>query len=423
MRRGNPGLQSGEEAAPLDFQPHGKYTTYVKVRYRFRFYPTDEQKNTLARVFGACRYVYNWALRMRTDAYFKDNVSVGYDESSARLTVLKTTPEHVWLNEISCVPTQQALRHLQTAFVNFFEKRAGYPSFKKKTGDQSAEYTRSAFKWDTKNQNLALSGIGRMKVRWSRGFASAPTTVTVSKDTADRYFVTLCLDEKIEPLPSARKAVGIDLGITTLATLSTGEKIENPKHLKRIENQLARAQRDLARKKKGSKRRTVQRLKIARLHARVADARADYLHKITTDLVRRFDVIAVEDLNVRGMVKNHNLARALSDAALSEFLSMLRYKCEWYGRELRTVDRFYPSSKRCNDCGRVLEELPLDVREWDCPECGKHHDRDVNAAKNILAAGQAVTARGGKVRPKRGLSRKGASLRSANQPESLHKAS
>lgn len=134
-------------------------------------------------------------------------------------------------------------------------------------------------------------------------------------------------------------------------------------------------------------------------------------------------MIAVEDLNVRGMVKNHNLARALSDAALGEFLSMLRYKCEWYGRELRTVDRFYPSSKRCNDCGRVLEELPLDVREWDCPECGKHHDRDVNAAKNILAAGQAVTARGGKVRPKRGLSRKGASLRSANQPESLHKAS
>ncbi len=395
----------------------------MKVRYQFRFYPTDKQKHELARVFGACRFVYNWGLRLRTDAYYKDGVSVGYCETSAQLTALKKTEGCKWLNELSSVPPQQSLRHLQTAFVNFFEKRAKYPHFKKKSGDQSAEYTRSAFRWDAKNGNLTLSGIGRLDVRWSREFASPPTTVTVSKDTADRYFVTLCLDEQIEKLKPVHRAVGIDLGITALATLSTGEKIENPQHLDRIERRLAKAQRDLARKTKGSNRRGVQRLKVARLHARVADARADYLHKVTTDLVRRFDVIAVEDLNVRGMGKNHALARALSDAALGEFLSMLRYKCEWYGRELRTVDRFYPSSKRCFDCGHVLEELPLDVRVWTCPECGKVHDRDENAAKNILAAGQAVTARGGKVRLKRGRPRKSASLRSANQPESLHKAS
>jgi len=392
----------------------------VKVRYRFRFYPSDEQKFELARVFGACRYIYNWALRMRTDAYYKDGVSVGYCESSTRLTALKRDPEHAWLNKTSCVPTQQALRHLQTAFVNFFEKRSAYPKFKRKDGEQSAEYTRSASKWDAKNRNLELSGLGRLKVRWSRNFKTPPTTITVTKDTAERYFVTLCLDETVLKLEPVHKAVGIDLGIMALATLSTGEKIENPRHLIRAQAALTHAQRDLSRKSKGSNRRAAQKLKVAKLHAHVADARVDYLHKITTDLVRRFDVIAVENLNVRGMVKNHNLARALSDAALGEFLSMIRYKCEWYGRELRTVDRFYPSTKRCFDCGHVLEELDLGCRVWTCPECGKEHDRDVNAAKNILAAGQAVTARGGKVRPKRDSHRKGASLRSANHLEATH---
>jgi putative transposase len=394
----------------------------VKVRYRFRFYPTDGQKQALTRVFGACRYVYNWGLRLRTEACRQEDYSLSYNETSALLTKLKQTQDHAWLYEISSVPIQQALRHLQTAFVNFFEKRAGYPAFKKKTGGQAAEYTQSAFTWEAKNQSLTVAGIGKLKIRWSRDFSSIPTTVTVTKDTAERYFVTLCLDEAVEKLPAAHLAVGVDLGITALATLSTGERILNPRPLDRLTRQLTRAQQDLSRKAKGSKRRAAQRLKVARIHARIADARADHLHKVTTDLVRRFDVIAVEDLNVRGMVKNHALARALSDAGLGEFLSMLRYKCEWYGRELRQVDRFYPSSKRCFDCGHVLEELALGIREWDCPKCGKHHDRDVNAAKNILAAGQAVTARGGKVRPVRG-SRKGASLRSANQPESLHKAS
>lgn len=394
----------------------------MKLRYRFRFYPAEAEKRQLARVFGACRYVYNWALRMRSDAYRKEGVSLGYPESSAALTQLKRTPEHAWLNELSSVPPQQALRHLETAFRNFFERRTRYPSFKKKSGDQSAEYTRSAFKWDAGNRTLKLSGVGRLRVRWSRDFDSAPTTVTVTKDTAERYFVTLCLNEELEPLAPVHRAVGVDLGVTALATLSTGEKIDNPRHLKRLERQLSRAQRDLSRKKKGSKRRLAQRLRVARLHARISDARADTLHKVTTDLVRRFDVIAVEDLYVRGMVKNHGLAKALSDAALGQFRSMIRYKCQWYGREFRTADRFYPSSKRCFECGHVLGDLPLDCREWTCPECGKANDRDVNAAKNILAAGQAVTARGGRVRPKR-VSRKGASPRSANHSEIAHTVS
>jgi putative transposase len=369
----------------------------------------------LARVFGCTRYVYNWALRLRSEAWSKDGRSVSYRETSALLSRLKREPEHAWLGEISCVPTQQALRHLETAFVNFFENRARPPSFKRKSGDQSAEYTRSAFKWDARNRQLSLSGLGRLRVRWSREFQSSPTTVTVKRNSAGRYFVTLCLDEEIKKLKPVRRAVGIDLGVTALATLSSGEKIENPRPLCRLEGRLARAQRALSRKKKGSRRRAAQRLKVARLHARVADARRDHLNKTTTDIVGRFDVIALEDLNVRGMVKNHALAGAVLDAGLGEFRRMLEHKCRWYGRELRLTDRFHPSSRRCFDCGQVLEELPLGTREWDCPKCGRHHDRDVNAAKNILAAGQAVTARGGRVRPTPGISQ-----RSANQPGDLH---
>ena len=387
----------------------------MKVRYRFRFYPTPVQRQMLARVFGCTRYVYNWALRLRSDAWSKEGRSVTYYETSALLAHLKREPDHAWLGEVSCVPAQQALRHLETAFVNFFEKRADYPSFKRKSGDQSAEYTRRAFKWDPRHHQLSLSGLGRLRVRWSREFKSSPTTVTVKRDSAGRYFVTLCLDEEIKKLKPVHRAVGIDLGITALATLSSGEKIENPRPLCRLEGRLARAQRALSRKKKGSRRRAAQRLKVARLHARVADARRDHLNKTTTDIVGRFDVIALEDLNVRGMVKNHALAGAVLDAGLGEFRRMLEHKCRWYGRELRLTDRFHPSSRRCFECGQVLEELSLATREWDCPSCGRHHDRDVNAAKNILAAGQAVTARGGRVRPTPGISQ-----RSANQPGDLH---
>jgi putative transposase len=390
----------------------------MKVRYRFRFYPTPAQRQTLARVFGSCRYVYNWALRLRSDAWSKEGRSITYSETSAHLAGLKRQPDHAWLGEVSSVPTQQALRHLQTAFVNFFEKRADYPSFKRKSGEQSAEYTRRAFKWDPRHHQLSLSGLGRLQVRWSREFKSNPSTVTVKKDTADRYFVTLCLDEKLEKLKPVHRAVGIDLGITALATSSSGEKIENPRPLERLKRRLARAQRALSRKKKGSKRRSAQRLRVARLHARIADARRDFLNQTPTELIRRFDVIALEDLNVRGMVQNHALAGAISDSGLGEFRRMVEYKCRWYGRELRLADRFYPSSKRCFDCGQVLEELPLGRREWDCPKCCRHHDRDVNAAKNILAAGQAVTARGGRVRPTPGVS-----PRSANHPEDWHEAS
>lgn len=401
----------------LDKHATRRHHVLVKVRYQFRLCPTVPQRQELARTFGACRFVYNWALRLRSDSY-KAGKTINYNASSAALTALKKDPDHVWLNKVSCVPTQQALRHLQSAFRNFFEKRSAYPGFKRKHGKQAAEYTCSAFKWEAETKTLTLAKLGVLKVRWSREFQSSPTTVTITKDTAGRYFVTLCLDETFKRWPKTGEAIGIDLGISRLATLSNGERIANPKHDARLQRHLARAQRELARRTKGSNRRERSRLHVAKIQARIADSRADNLHKVTTTLVRRFDVICIEDLNMRGMVQNHCLARSLSDAALGTVSRMLEYKCDRYSKELKRVDRFYPSSKRCSACGHIVERLPLSVREWDCPECKTHHDRDENAAVNILTAGHAVTGRGGSIRRKAGKPTKRGTRRSVNQPVS-----
>ena len=387
----------------------------MKLRYKYRFYPTEPQQQILARVFGSCRYVYNWALRFRTDSY-KEGTTINYNQSSAELTKLKKQEDHLWLNEVSSVPTQQTLRRLQTAFRNFFDKRSMYPRFKSRRSKQSAEYTRSAFKWDPENKQLKIAQLGKLKIRWSRDFTSSPSTVTITKDRAGRYFVTLVLDEEKEPLPKTGKSVGVDLGINRLVTLSNGWRLANPKHLRKHLKRLARAQKDLARKEKGSNRWEKQRLKVAKLYTKIADSRADYLHKATTTLVQLYDVICMEDLNVRGMVRNHSLALSISDAAFGEFRRQVKYKTKWYGKEIRFVDRFFPSSKRCSGCGFVVERLPLNVRRWTCPECGTEHDRDENAAKNIeMAAGQAVTARGGRVSRAVAKATNRSALGSANQ--------
>ena len=261
-----------------------------------------------------------------------------------------------------------------------------------------------------------MSGLGRLDVHWSRSFQSTPTTVTITKDCSNRYFVTLCLDEKVNVLPRTGQAVGIDLGVNRLATLSSGDRIANPKHLARNSAKIQRLQHDLARKRKGSHRYERQRIRLARAQAHVADSRKDYLNKVTTDLVRKYDALCVEDLYVRGMMHNHCLARAIGDVGMSMFRTMLAYKCQWYGKELKIVDRFFPSSKRCHVCGHVSESLPLSVREWECVECHTVHDRDENAAINILTAGHAATARGETVSPRRGQPRRGTSRRSVNQP-------
>lgn len=389
---------------------------FVKVRYRFRLYPTEEQERVLARTFGAVRYVYNWALKVRTDSY-RNGKTINYNASSAALTDLKKRTDHEWLTEVSSVPTQQSLRHLQTAFKNFFGQRSGYPTFKKKHGKQSAEYTSSAFKWNARTKTLTVSQLGQLKLRLSRSFKSSPTTATIIKSPAGRYYVTLVLDEMVKKLPKTGQSIGVDLGINRLATLSNGEHIPNPKYLAKYGRKLAREQCNLSRRVKGSSRYNRQKTKIARLHEKIANARLDHLHKFTTDLVRRFDVICIEDLNVVGMVRNHHLARSLSDAALGQCDTLLAYKCDWYGKELRRVDRFFPSSKRCSDCGHIVESLPLSVRSWVCPQCGSVHDRDENASKNIeLAGGQPVSARGGQVRRKATAVAKRIARRNANHP-------
>jgi putative transposase len=371
-----------------------------KKAYKYRFYPTEEQKHILARTFGCCRYVYNWALRERTDAYYQHGERLSYEGTAQRLTALKKRADHVWLTEVSSVPLQQALRHLDRAFRNFFEGRAAYPTLKKKRNDQAATYAASAFKWDGKQLTLARMDEP-LKIVWSRCLPDGcqPSTVTIIKDTANRYFVSLLIEEDIKPLPITSQMIGLDLGIKSMVVTSDGHQHGNPRFFAKDEKILARAQRRHARKKKGSKNREKARCKVARIHARIRDRRRDYQHKLSTQIIRENQVVCVESLGVKNMVKNHKLAKAISDVGWGEFVRQLEYKANWYGRTLVKVDKFYPSSKRCSACGHILDALALDIRVWTCPECGVIHDRDSNAARNVLAAGLAVHACGEMVRP------------------------
>ncbi|WP_432985785.1 RNA-guided endonuclease InsQ/TnpB family protein [Dactylosporangium sp. CA-233914] len=381
----------------------------VQRAFKYRFYPSPGQASELARTFGCVRLVYNMALQARTEAWTLRQERVNYNATSAMLTGWKKTEELAFLNEVSSVPLQQALRHLQVAFTNFFAKRAGYPTFKsRKKSRRSAEYTTSAFRY--RDGRLTLAKMTEpLNIVWSRPLpdGAAPSTVTVSQDSAGRWFVSLLCHDVIEQVPTTG-AVGIDAGLDSLLALSTGEKIANPRHERRDRAALARAQRNLARKEKGSLNRAKARLKVARVHARITDRRQDHLHKLSTRLVRENQTIVIEDLTVRNMVNNHHLARAISDAAWRQLRTMLEYKADWHGRTLVVVDRWFPSSKLCSVCGALAERMPLHVRSWTC-RCGRTHDRDVNAARNILAEGLSVIACGGGVRPQRESSRTGRS--------------
>ena len=374
----------------------------VKRAYRYRFYPSDQQAQELNRTFGCVRKVYNLALETRTRAWYSEQRRVSYVQTSAMLTEWKRSDELAFLAEVSSVPLQQSLRHLQGAFANFFEKRAAYPRFKsRKRGRQSAEYTRSAFRW--RDSRLTLAKMAEpLDIRWSRPLpdGAEPSTVTVSRDPAGRWHVSLLCEVTVQDGPPSDAVVGVDAGITSLVALSTGEKVTNPRHERRDRVRLARAQRQLARKQRGSANRDKACRKVARVHARIADRRRDHLHKLSTRLVRENQAVVIEDLQVRNMLGSHSLARAISDAGWRELRGMVEYKCQWYGRDLIVVDRWLPSSKVCSACGALRDGMPLDIREWTC-RCGARHDRDVNAARNIRAAGLAVLACGDGVRPAR----------------------
>ncbi|MBD1804509.1 IS200/IS605 family element transposase accessory protein TnpB [Microcoleus sp. FACHB-SPT15] len=369
--------------------------------YSYRFYPNSEQENLLRRTLGCVRLVYNRALAARTEAWYERQERIDYVQSSTLLTGWKKQDDLQFLNEISCVPLQQGLRHLQTAFSNFFTGRAKYPNFKKKNYGGSAEFTKSAFKWKDDKVFLAKSQEP-LNIRWSRRLPEGvePSTVTVRLNRSGQWYVSLRFDDPRDlTLKPAQQSVGLDAGISSLVTLSTGEKVANPKHFDKRKKQLRRAQKALSRKQKGSHNRDKARVKVARIQQQISNSRKDHLHKLTTRLIRENQTIAVESLAVKNMVTNHKLARSISDAGWGEMVRQLEYKAKWYGRDLVKIDQWFPSSKRCGNCGHVIERLPLNIRQWACPECAAHHDRDINAAQNILAAGLAVIVCGANVRP------------------------
>src|SRR6266700_3608035 len=379
-----------------------------KRAYKYRVDPMDEQKRVLARTFGCARFVYNWALRQKTDAFYQENKRLYYKDLSEALTCLKQQEEYCWLSEVSSVPLQQALRHLDKAFLNFFEGRAKYPTFKKKRHRQSATYTSNAFKWDGISLTLAKMNEP-LDICWSRPLpeGAKPSTITVTKDCAERYFVSILLEEEMAPWPPVNKQVGLDLGLKSMVITSDGQTYGNLKFFAKDEKKLARAQRRHAKKRKGSKNQEKARRKLAKLHTRIADRRRDYQQKLSTAIIRENQVVCVESLQVKNMVQNHHLAKAISDVGLSEFVRQLEYKAQWYDRTLVKIDKYYPSSKRCHHCGHILDLLSLDILHWECPECQMSHDRDINAARNVLAAGLAVAAFGERVRPGRAKARSG----------------
>ena len=405
--------------------------TRVQKAFKYRFYPTEEQKVALGKTFGSCRYVYNQFLSIRTDYWQLYGISTGYNKNSAQLTNIKQMPGLEWLNELSSAVLQQSLRHLDKAYSNFFAKRSDYPEYKTKGNHQSATFPKTAFSFKDKTLKLAKMPEA-LDIRWSQDIPKNTeiTSVTVSKDPSQRYFVSFQCEADIEAKPEARGHIGIDLGITSFASLSTGEKIESPHAFRKYQKKLATAQRRLAKKQKGSQNRKKANLKVARIHAKIADIRKDFINKLSTELVTKYGSITLETLDIKEMSskkqkpnpKKPNMSKraktklnkSILDQGWGEFARQIEYKAQWNNRTLIKVPKHYASSKICSVCGHKLKELDLSIRHWQCPTCSTKHDRDHNAALNLVAAGMAVSACGERVRlQSRILS--GGRLRSVNQ--------
>ena len=380
----------------------------MRLRYNYRLYPSPGQRTALARAFGCARVVFNDGLRARQEAHAAGLPYPTDAELSARLTAAKASPERAWLAEVSSVVLQQALADLNMAYRNFFasvtDRRKGPkarpPKFRsRKNRRQAIRFTRNA-RWQiTPGGKLRLPKIGDVPVRWSRDLPSAPSSVTVIKDAAGRYFASFVVQTVPDTPPKAEPVIGIDLGLTHFAVLSDGRKIASPRFLRRAEKKLKRAQQALSRMQKGSKNRDKARVKLARAHARVADARREFHHQLSTALIRENQAVAVEDLAVSGLARTR-LAKSVHDAGWSAFTAMLEYKARRYGREFRRISRFEPTSQVCSACGTNDGRKPLHIRTWQCQRCWAWLDRDINAAVNVArAAGLAVTACGAQVRP------------------------
>ena len=385
----------------------------MQLRYNYRLTPSPGQRQALARAFGCARVVFNDTIAARRDAWVDGQRKLTDAQVSKRLTEAKRTPERAWLGEVSSVVLQQAVADANTAHRNWLASLAGKrkgpklgaPRFRSRRDHrQAVRFTKNARFSVTPGGKLRLPKIGDVPVRWSRDLPGVPSSVTVVLDAAGRYHASFVVEVDDAPLPPVETDVGIDLGLAAFAVCSNGRVIDNPRYLWKAEARLKRAQRALSRKEKGSKNRTKARVKVARAHARVGDARKDFLHKLSTELIRENQAAYVEDLAVKGLARTR-LAKSVHDAGWGMFLTLLEEKAARYGRTFARVDRWFPSSQICSACGVQDGPKPLSVRSWTCPACGTVHDRDVNAARNILlegrktAAGRAASACGGDVRP------------------------
>ena len=363
----------------------------MELSFEYRIYPNAAQREAIARTFGCCRFAYNRALAIRKDARDAGEKVPSIPQIDKMLPKWKADPATAWLKEADSMALQQSLRDLDRAYKNFYRApgKVGFPRFKSKRDRRRSYRTNVAEVIDS--HRIKLPKLGSVKARVSRMPEGRILSATVKQAPSGKYFVSLCCTGVPARTPAPEgTAVGVDLGVESLMTLSDGTKFENPRAAKRLARKLAREQRRLSRKRKGSANRERQRVRVARVQEKAADVRKDAIHKATTRLAGENQAVCLEDLNVSGMLRSHRLARAVSDAAMAEVARQLEYKCAMRGGRVVKVGRFYPSSKTCSRCGRVLEELPLSVRSWRCPGCGAAHDRDVNAARNILAEGLRI---------------------------------
>lgn len=359
--------------------------------YKYRIYPDNAQIVLLSKTFGCCRYVFNHYLEKRIRTWEEERRKFSYTDCSNDMTALKD--ELSWLKEVDSIALQQSLRNLDKAYGNFF-KGSGYPRYKSKHSHFQSYRTQLVNgNIQIENNRIKLPRLGWTKYKNTRAVEGNICNVTVSRTNTGKYFISVCVEAEIEKLPEVKGSIGVDVGLKSFCTLSTGEVVKNPKHMKKQEDKLKRAQRKLSSRQKGSKNYFKERLKVARIHERIANQRRDHLHNLSTRLIRENQVICLEDLKIKNMVKNHKLAGSIQDSSWGEFFRMIEYKSEWYGRTVNHVDPFYPSSQICSNCGQKNPEVRnLAIREWTCSECGTRHDRDLNASINILNQGRRLNA-------------------------------
>lgn len=355
--------------------------------YKFRIYPNCVQCKKLKSIFGACRFVYNYFLNQKTEYYHKTGKTISRFEQCKLLSELKKQEEYKWLNDAIAQSLQGEIAHLDSAFQRFFNKKGKYPNFKK-AKRKNTFYIPQHFKIINNRLYIPKFKNDGIKIIMHRPINGKISSITIIKTPTDKYYASLLVEEDIKPLSRSEKEVGIDLGIKDLIVTSDGCKYSNPKFLKKYEIKLKKAQRHLSRKQKGSRSSEKQRRKVALIHEKITNCRKDNLHKITKDLVSKYDVVYMENLNAKGMLSNHVLAKAIGDSSFSYLQSLIEYKTKIYGKQFFKIDRWFPSTKACSSCGYIMKKIPLNIRTWTCPHCGIYHDRDINAAKNILKEGK-----------------------------------